>query len=89
MASKPEVGAALEITLETEGLSRSRTIRLRFAGVQSVNIRDFGGDSTRILGLEARNIANRQWENLSWEVEEFENSQMSLFAKTVECERFD
>jgi hypothetical protein len=74
----------VDLVLESDDRSPNYRLTLAFGGVSGLKIDDFGGPQTRVTGLEVVDIANRQWEGISWEIRDFENSALAFRAASAE-----
>jgi hypothetical protein len=73
----------LEMTVESEERSPSYQLKLVFTGVRSLRLREFGGKQTRIIGLDVTDISERNWENVCWQVMDYEDDNLNFLAKTA------
>ena len=55
-----------------------RRVTLRFEGMNSLRLQEFGGGHVQIMGLEIRCIADRGWESGSFEIRDYENGDIEL-----------
>jgi hypothetical protein len=59
-------------------------LALKFKDVRKVTLEDFTGVGDRITGFDIREISDRQWEGIAWEVFDYEEKQMHFFAREAE-----
>ena len=81
-----EVPSAYNVDMVLESEQRGATYRLflRFKGVTSLKVSDFGGAETRVIGLDIVNISDRQWDGVRWEVIDYEHDALHFYAGTAE-----
>ena len=76
--------ATIEMTLESSSRAPNYAMRLRFSGVSSFRVKDFGSTWTSISGFHIVDIADRQWEDVRWEVEDYENDDIGFYCRSIE-----
>lgn len=59
-------------------------ISLLFKGVKNFFINDFGIMPKQIMGFDIVNISDKGWENINFEIEDYENGQIGLLCASVE-----
>lgn len=76
---------AIEVEMHMEAPARRPPcmLVLRFGGVQSLQIRDMGGEAA-ISGFDVVDASDRQLENIHWRIEDFEEGVVEFFAATAE-----
>jgi hypothetical protein len=78
---RPETDVTL--TLESDNLPTNCQITVLFRGVRDFRFVEVGGRQTRITGLEVRDISDRQWEQLRWEVVDFEDDSIRFLCRDI------
>ena len=69
-----------------------RRVTLRFDGVRGLHLKGFGTGCVQIMGFDIRAISDRGWENVSFEVEDYEEGRIGFIcshAKVLEVEDSD
>ena len=75
---------SLELILESERMAETFRLHLRFTGVQSFELHEFGGGWTQIMGFDIVDVSDRQWDKIKFEVIDYEDQRLSFFCETVE-----
>src|ERR1041384_6237504 len=82
-------GTILDMLMETEGRTPNYRVILRFGGVSQLRLaseESFGGGTAkavgRISGLDIKDISDRQWEGIRWDIGDYEDSAISFYACT-------
>ena len=73
----------VEMCLATESRQPPARLCLRFHQVSSLQIRDLSGEA-RIQGFDIADLSDRQLENISWQVFDFEDGVIRFYAKDAE-----
>ena len=74
----------VEMVVSTDRESDNFRMRIRFRNVSGLQVREFGGTITQLLGLQIRDISDRGWQQKNWQVGDFENARMSLLCEEAE-----
>jgi hypothetical protein len=74
----------VDLIVESEDRNPNYRLKLTFSGVTGLKLDNFGGGQTRIIGFDIVDIAERQWEEIRWEVLDFENNTIEFRAKNAE-----
>src|SRR5687768_15639060 len=74
----------IDLVVESEDRHPNYRMQFTFCDVSGLRIDGFGGGETRIIGLDIVNIAEKQWEGISWEIIDFENNAIEFRANTAE-----
>jgi hypothetical protein len=75
---------SLLLALET-GIHRGPLrMTLKFTGVRSLKLRDFGGSPTQILGFSIDDISSRQWEDIKYRVYDQEYGAIEFICTNAE-----
>lgn len=59
-------------------------VTLRFIGVKKLQLKDFGGFPTQIMGFEIVDISKNGWEDIRFSVGDYENDRIRFFCKQLE-----
>jgi hypothetical protein len=59
-------------------------VKIRFLGVRDLNLKEFGGGVTQIMGFDITEIADRGWERINYLVEDYEDGRISFQCESVE-----
>lgn len=78
------LGQSIDMTLESEDYQDTYELVLHFDNVTQVRINGFGGGETRIVGFDVVSISDRQWENVNFNVIDFENQVIDFFSQGAE-----
>ncbi|MFZ5876325.1 MAG: hypothetical protein ACOYXU_07940 [Nitrospirota bacterium] len=74
----------IDMVVESEDRSPNYQMKFTFSGVSGFSISDFGGGQTRVIGFDVKDVSDRQWEGVSWEVIDFENNAIRFLSKTAD-----
>jgi hypothetical protein len=74
----------VDLVVESEDQEPNEKLLIRFRGVTGLFVSNFGGEETRIIGLEVSDISDRGLENISFEIFDFENNQIHFYAREME-----
>ena len=53
------------------------SLTVDFSGVQRMRISEFGCPMMRVIGLYIKDIGDRHWEGIRWEIGDYENNEIS------------
>lgn len=70
----------LDLVVESEDHRPNHRLWLRFDAVSDLRLERFGGGQTRVIGLALDDIGDRGWENVVWEVSDYENGMLHFYA---------
>lgn len=59
-------------------------VHLLFTGVKNLCISDFGTGPKQILGFDIIDVSDREWEDVKFEIEDYENDQIGFLCNAVE-----
>ena len=59
-------------------------VTLLFDGVQGLVLKDFGSADVQIMGFDIRSLADRGWEGLSFEIEDYEDDRIRFYCDRVQ-----
>lgn len=74
----------LVLDLATDNKQGARVIRVEFLGVSNLALKKFGGGLTQLLCLSLTNIKDRQWDQLSYEINELERGSISFRCGSIQ-----
>jgi hypothetical protein len=60
------------------------TLVIRFEGVRDLQLKQFGGGETQIMGFDVTDISDRSWEGINYLVEDYEDGRLRFICKDVE-----
>lgn len=72
----------VELEMECHERKPKFAVTLKFSGAQRLRISEFGCPM-RIIGFCIKDIADRQWEGLRWEIGDFENSEIGFHCAEI------
>lgn len=80
---RDESVSVVEMEMDSEDLTPNIRVCFRFSGVVNfmLNLKD--SSTSRIIGFDVRNISERGWEGLKWEVEDYEDQRISFCSATA------
>ena len=81
---RDEDGSAIDLEMVSDRRAPNLVMRLRFTGVVSLKLQDFGDFPTQAPGFDVVDIGDRGWDRLFWEVLDFEESRLNFYARTAE-----
>jgi hypothetical protein len=73
----------VELTIECREREPRFALTVYFSGVQRLRILDFGCPVMRIIGLYIKDISDRQWEDIRWEVGDYEDDEIAFFCAEI------
>ncbi len=82
-AERPGNGPIVELLVESEDLRPNYALLLRFTGVRGLRLENFGGCETSVV-FDVVSLKDRQWEDIYWEVFDYEEAMLRFYCKTVE-----
>lgn len=77
------IASVLEMVLITVGRSPDYQVIIQFTGVSNSRFQCVGNGMIYINGFDIINISEKQWENIKWEVVDYENDILHIYAKVV------
>jgi hypothetical protein len=79
----PAGKCGVELTMECRDREPHFALTVYFSGVQRLRISEFGCPVMRIIGLYVKDISDRQWEDIRWEVGDYEDNEISFFCAEI------
>lgn len=73
----------LYIVLFSEYRKINNKINIKFYNVSNLYIKIFGGGLTQITGLYIKDISDKGWEKIRWEVGDFEIGAIKFYAADI------
>jgi hypothetical protein len=73
----------VDLVVESDDRNPNYRLNLTFGGVSGLRLDGFGGQETRVTGLEIADVADRQWEGITWEISDFENAALTFRAASA------
>ncbi len=58
-------------------------VSLAFSGVRNLSLEDFGGGRVQIMGFDISSVADRGWENVNFEVSDYEDGKLFFYCVSV------
>ncbi|MBC7880095.1 MAG: hypothetical protein H7Y37_02070 [Anaerolineae bacterium] len=78
----------LKLVLAKDDIESSDTIRMDFGCVSNFSVKELGGGINQLLYLQIKDIRDRQWDRVNYEVSEFERESVYFFCQDVKITRF-
>ncbi len=80
---RPEFVAVM--VMETKDRTPNIRVKLRFWDVRSLRI-EFASSYEGICGFDVRDISDRQWDGIRWEVLDFENEVIHFYCRDAQVD---
>jgi hypothetical protein len=74
----------VELQMRTERRDPAAQIRLRFIGVQKLQIEDWPSGEVSLASFEVLDIRDRQLEELNWHIQDYEQDAITFLCRSVE-----
>lgn len=79
-----KINGIVFLKLQDRIINPTSEINLAFSGVQGLIISNEGNNIIQSSGFAIRNIQDSGWENIYWEIFDYENSRLFFYAMEVE-----
>jgi hypothetical protein len=73
----------VDLVIESEDRNPNYRMEIACSGVTALTLKDFGGGETRVTGFEFADISERQWEDVIWEISDFENDSLRILCRSL------
>lgn len=73
----------VELTIECRDREPQFVLTVHFSGVQRLRLSEFGCPAMRIIGLYVKDISDRQWGGIRWEVGDYENNEITFYCADI------
>ncbi len=77
------VAPVLDLWVADESAQELR-VHVRFGGVRALRLEGFGGPETRIAGFAIDHVGERQLDEVTWELHDFEDDCIACLATSAE-----
>ena len=82
--SLTEEGSQIECLISNEEEGGNLEILLRFYDVSGIKIIDLQGKDSFIQGFDIKDIRDRGWEGINWQVIDYEDDRINWYSKEAE-----
>ena len=79
----------LDLVIESTGRTPNYRMKLVFSKVCALRLEGFGGGQFRITGLGISEVSGRQWEEINWEVYDYEANAVQFYSSSASIEQID
>ena len=76
---------AVAMVMETDGRTPDVRVKMTFSHVSSLRV-EIPGSEARIIGFDVRDISDRQWEGIRWEVLDFEDEILRFYCRHAQVD---
>lgn len=77
----------LKLVLSKDNIESLDTICMNFGCVSNFSVKELGGGINQLLYLQIKDIRDRQWDRVNYEVSEFERESIYFFCQDVKITR--
>ena len=74
----------IELAMASAHRKPNCLLRIRFTGVIGLSVKELGGGTIQITGFDVADMTDSQWEDVYWEVLDFESGLIGFYARTAE-----